>query len=491
MEKPATRTEQFYRKQSYWLDTVPGSLDPRSPLSDDSHADVVIIGAGYTGLWTAYYLKRHAPDQDIAILEAEIAGFGASGRNGGWCTSYLSCLEEQMTHPATRDAAIHLQHLMFDAVDEVGRVSEREAFDCHFDRGGHVAVATRPAHLARDRKHIEFLRTLGFGAEHIRWLAPDELRQWVNADRVLGGFHMPHCVPIHPARLARGLAETVERHGVRLYERSAVTEVGNGQARTAQGSISAGTILIATEGYTGSLPEVQRKLIPVHSTMIATEPLTEDELAATALQRGYTFNNGKHLVTYGQLTADGRIAFGSRGRYLYQSGIQNEFRLDDPAFDIVAGELAEIFPVLRGKRYTHAWGGPMGVSRSLTPAVCYDGATRVGWAGGFFGDGVGATNLAGRTLADLVLRRDTERSRALWVNPEREKSLVRRLWEPEPVRWLGIKARAAWMGWTDQAEARGGSATAMNWVLEKVFPSAGPRPRLPPPSVPAHPRSSG
>jgi len=195
------------------------------------------------------------------------------------------------------------------------------------------------------------------------------------------------------------------------------------------------------------------------------------ELEATGLRRGYTFNNGKHLVTYGQLTTDGRVAFGSRGRYLFGSGIQQEFSLDDPWFQVVSRELAALFPILEGKPFTHAWGGAMGVSRSLMPAVCFDAATGVGWAGGYFGDGVGATNLAGRTLADLVLGRNTERSRALWVNPEREQSLVRRLWEPEPWRWLGIYSRYLWMGWTDWAEARGSAlAPVMNWVLEKVFP---------------------
>ncbi len=327
------------------------------------------------------------------------------------------------------------------------------------------------AQLERDRETVEFAHGLGFGEEDYRWLEPDELRREINVPGALGGFYMSHCAPIHPARLARGLADAVEAGGVTIYEQSPVTGLGNGGVRTPHGRVTAQRVLLATEGYTGSLPEVQRKLIPVHSNMIATEPLTGAEIEATGLRRRYTWNNGKHLVTYGHLTADGRIAFGSRGGYLYGGGIRQGYEPDEPVFGIIARELAGLFPALEGKRFTHAWGGAMGVPRSLFPAVCYDGATRVGWAGGYFGDGVAATNLAGRTLADLVLGRDTERSRALWVNPEREQSLVRRLWEPEPWRWLAIKARYGVMGWADRAEARDSAlARPLNWMLEKVFP---------------------
>ena len=205
--------------------------------------------------------------------------------------------------------------------------------------------------------------------------------------------------------------------------------------------------------------------------MVATEPLNEAEIEATGLNRRYTWNNGKHIVTYGQLTADNRIAFGYRGAYLYNGGIQRNFDLTDPDFKIIRQELVRFFPSLRGKRLTHAWGGPMGVSRSLTPAVCFNSENRLGWAGGFFGNGVGATNLAGRTMADLVLGRDTERSRALWVNPEREKALNARLWEREPIRWVGVQARKQWMEWTDHAETRESRFSgAMNWALDNLIP---------------------
>ena len=459
-----------YRKQSFWLDTVPGSLEPRASLNCDTRADVVIIGAGYTGLWTAWYLKKHAPDLDIAIVEAEIAGFGASGRNGGWCSAYISGLEQQMGKPETRKQAIALQRLMFDTVTEVGRISAAESIDCHFAQEGHVAAAVLSAQLARDRTHVQFMHDKGF-ADDFQWLNSREIRERVNIDGALGGFYMPHCAAIHPARLARGLAAALTRRGIRIFEKSAATVFDNNSVTTATGRVRAETVILAAEGYSGSLPGLARKLVPFHSAMLATEPLNDAEIEATGLTRRFTWNNGKHMVTYGQLTADRRIAFGHRGRYLYNGGIQRNFDLTDPDFKIIGQELFRFFPSLRGKRFTHAWGGPMGVSRSLTPAVCFNPESRLGWAGGYFGDGVGATNLAGRTMADLVLGRDTERSCALWVNPEREKALDARLWEPEPIRWLGVQARAKWMGWTDAAEQKGNrSAGAMNWVLENLFP---------------------
>jgi glycine/D-amino acid oxidase-like deaminating enzyme len=192
-----------YRKQSFWLDSVPGSLEPRPALTANIKADVVIIGAGYSGMWTAWYLNKHAPDLDIVIVEAEIAGFGASGRNGGWCSAYVSGLEKQMGNPSIRNEAISLQRLMFDTVTEVGKVAAAEAIDCHFAHEGHVAVAVLPGQLERDRHHVEFMHEKGFGAD-FEWLNQQEVSDRVHVEGALGGVFMPHCAAIHPARLARG-----------------------------------------------------------------------------------------------------------------------------------------------------------------------------------------------------------------------------------------------------------------------------------------------
>jgi glycine/D-amino acid oxidase-like deaminating enzyme len=470
VKQEQSKQEAFYRGQSFWLDTVPGSLQPRTPLSTDTRCDVAIIGAGYTGLWTAWYLKKHAPDLDIVIVEAEIAGFGASGRNGGWCSASICGLEKQMDDPATRSEAIALQRLMIDTVTEVGSVCAAESIDCHFAHDGHTSAAVLPAQLERAHEYVAHMHALGFEDDY-RQLNRNELLEWCQVEGALGGYHMPHCAAIHPARLARGLADAVERQGVRIYENSPAAAYDNKGIATPGGRVDAGTVILAAEGYSGSLPDLSRKLVPFHSIMVATDPLTDQQIEATGLTRRFTWNNGRHMVTYGQLTADRRIAFGHRGRYLFNGGIQRNFEPSDPVFSMIKEELLRIFPVLKGINITHTWGGVMGVSRTMTPAVCLNPKTRLGWAGGYFGEGVGATNLAGRTMADLVLGRDTERSHALWVNPDKEKALNQRLWEPEPIRWLGVQARSKWMVWTDRAEAKESRhAGMMNWAMKNIFP---------------------
>jgi len=456
-----------FRKQSFWLDSVPGSIAPRPALQGEIEVDVAIVGAGYTGLWTAYYLKRIKPSLTIAILEAEIAGFGASGRNGGWCSAYLSAIGRWLTDPQQRDAAIRLQRLMFDTVSEVGRVAERESIDCHFEQSGALEIAVLPAQLKRLNDELEHMWGLGFNEGDYRFLPIDEIRDTLKVDKAMGAILMSHCAAIHPARLARGLAETVEGLGVRLYEQSPVLGLGSGQLRTQQGTVTAGITLLATEGYSNSLTGQGRRLIPVHSMMVVTEPLSTQQIDATGLHNRVTFTNLDRVTTYGQLTADNRIAFGCRGTYHFASRIQSQFDENDPEFDLVRQTLIRFFPVLEGIRFTHAWGGAMGVSRTLQPAIHFDPGKRLGWAGGYFGNGVGATHLAGQTLADLVMGQDTDRVHTPWVNPPG----MHRKWEPEPLRWLGIKSARVLMHLADSAEYRGGrSATVIAKTLDKLLP---------------------
>jgi len=467
----ADEAQHKYRKLSYWHDSLPAPLLPRSSLENDIEVDVAIAGAGYTGLWTAYYLKKLKPELSIAVIESEIAGFGASGRNGGWCSAYLSGMEKALARPDLADAAARLQRLLFDTVKEVGRVTELESIDCHFDQSGQVEAAVLPAQLLRARENVDFMHGVGFGEEDFRWLTAQQVREHINIDGVLGGMFMSHCAAIHPARLVRGLADVVEAQGVKIFEHTAVIKLDQQGFTTAAGRVKAGVTVLATEGYTGSIKGLGRKLIPVHSMMIATEPLSEQQLAETGLDRRYVFNNLDHLTTYGQLTAEGRIAFGCRGSYLYGSKVRFHFDPADAEFDLIWEVLLKFFPMLRGSRYTHAWGGAMGVSRTVRPSVCFNKEKRFGWAGGYFGNGVGATNLAGRTMADLILERDTDRVHTPWVNPDRERELDKKLWETEPVRWLGINARARLMHWADRAERTNSvAAPLINKTLETVFP---------------------
>jgi glycine/D-amino acid oxidase-like deaminating enzyme len=440
-----------YRGLSLWLDTVPGTLEPGAPLPGDRDVDVAIAGAGFTGLWTAYYLSRADPGLRIAICEKEIAGFGASGRNGGWCSALFPASLAKLDRMAGRPRAIAMYRAMEQTVDEVGLAAAAESIDCHFAKGGTVGLARSPAQLDRAAAEVREARAFGFGEDDLRLLTAGEARRVAGASGVLGGTFTPHCAAIHPARLARGLAETLRRRGVALFERTPVLDIRPGRLVTATGTVRAPYVIRATEGYTPRLPGLRRAIAPVYSLMIATAPLPDAAWDEIGLAGRPTFGDLRHLIIYGQRTADGRLAFGGRGApYHLGSAVRPAFDRVPAVFAALRRTLAELFPALATARFTHAWGGPIGVPRDWCASVGLDRATGLGWAGGYVGDGVSTTNLAGRTLADLITGADTDITRLPWVD-HRSPS-----WEPEPLRWLGVNAGLQVMSWADRQEARTG-----------------------------------
>ena len=443
---------QSYRDVSFWFDTLPEPIEPRAPLEGDLEVDVAIVGAGYSGLWTAYYLKRLRPDVRIAILEAEVAGFGASGRNGGWCVGLLAGIEGLLHRPERREAALALQREAFAAVDEVGRVAAAEGIDCHYRKGGSVRVAVTPAQERELRARTHELGSL-FGQDHFRWLEPDECAAHVRLQGGRAGFYTPDCAALHPARLARGLAACVERLGVRIFEGSRALELAPGSARTARGTLRAELVVRATEAYTAELPGQRRALVPMHSWMIATEPLPDPVWKEIGLERAETFGDGRLVTTYGQRTADGRIAFGGLGHYNFGSRISRHFPATHPSFAELEQILRKLLPPLRGARVTHRWGGALGVPRDSRARVGIDRARRQAWIGGYFGEGVAASNLAGRTLAELIAGADSERTRLPLVAPPARR------WEPEPLRSLAVKGALGLAAAEDRASAAGRAPT--------------------------------
>jgi glycine/D-amino acid oxidase-like deaminating enzyme len=440
-----------YRKLSFWLDTVPGTLAPAGSLAGDVDADVAIAGAGYTGLWTAYYLARAEPGLRIAVCEREIAGFGASGRNGGWCSALFPASLGKLERMAGRDAAIAMQRAMQQTVDEVAAVVSAEGIDCHWSKGGTVQLARSAAQLDRARAEVAEARKFGFGEDDIRLLTAPDASDHVAATGVLGGTYTPHCAAIHPGRLVRGLADAVRRRGVTVYERTPVTRIEPGRLVTASGTVRARHVIRATEGYTPQLPGQRRAVVPVYSLMIATAPLPDPVWDQIGLAGRPTFGDLRHLIIYGQRTADGRFAFGGRGApYHLGSAIRPAFDRAPAVFTALRRTLAEFFPALAGVAVTHAWGGPIGVPRDWCASVGLDASTGLGWAGGYVGDGVATTNLAGRTLADLVLGNDSGITRLPWVGHRSPR------WEAEPLRWLGVNAGLQVMSWADRQEARTG-----------------------------------
>jgi glycine/D-amino acid oxidase-like deaminating enzyme len=448
-----------YRDLSLWHDTAPGSLEPRGSLAADEQVDVAIVGAGYTGLWTAYYLKKHDPGVRVALVEAEIAGFGASGRNGGWCLGTLAGFEQHLKGASDREAAIRLQRAMFETVGEVAQVCEREGIDCHWKKGGSVSVATAEAHCDLLREELEQWWSLGFGEEDLHWLEPQECADHVRTRCNLGGLFLAHCAAMNPLRLARGLAEAVERQGVAVYERSPALSLEPGCVVTRHGRLRAETMVRATEGYTGSLAGQARVLLPIHSMMIATEPLPESVWKEIGLANRQTFADPRRIVIYGQRTADDRVAFGCRGAYYYGSTTRDRFSPGDTVFREVQATLEDLFPVLKGHDITHRWGGPLGVPRTWRPAVGLDRRAGLAWAGGYVGEGVAASNLAGRTLADLILERDTDRVQLPLVGPEFRR------FEPEPLRWLAVTATRRLGDSLDAAEFAGRPAPRLRGAV--------------------------
>ncbi|HEX6336684.1 MAG TPA: FAD-binding oxidoreductase [Jiangellaceae bacterium] len=437
-----------YRSLSYWLDSLSDDpLDPRPALDGDVAADVAIVGAGYTGLWTAYYLLRAEPSLRVVLVEREIAGFGASGRNGGWCSALFPASWEKLARASSRDDAIRLQREMFATVDEVGRVAEEEGIDAGWTMGGTIVVARTPLQLDRARAAVDRARQWGFGPEDYRLLTSSEARQVLNVPDALGALFTPHCAAIHPARLVRGLARAVERRGAVVYERTPCVAIEQGAVRTPSGTVSARHVIRATEGFSARLTGLRRSIAPVYSLMVATEPLPEETWARIGLATRPTFSDMRHMIIYGQRTADGRLAFGGRGApYHYASRTSSSYDREPSVFAWLRAESTQMLPALADVKFTHSWGGPLGIARDWWASVGLDRSTGVGWAGGYVGDGVGTSNLAGRTLADLILDRSSRLLSLPWVGHRSRR------WEPEPLRWLGVNTGLTAMRLADPEE---------------------------------------
>lgn len=453
-----------YRSYSFWLETCGDDLTPRAPLEMDTDVDVAIVGAGYTGLWTAFYLAQHDPGLRIAVVDKDIAGFGASGRNGGWCSALFAAKRERVARLHGKDAAVAMQRAMFETVDEVGRVIRTEAIDAHYSKGGTLTMATAPVQVERIKAEVDHERTWGFGEHDYRWLDAAEATQRVRVEGCLGAAYTPHCAALQPARLVRGLARAVERRGVVIYEQTPALSLERGLVHTPKGTVRAEVVVRATEGYTALLPKLKRLLLPIYSLMIATEPLEQSFWDDVGWARRETLTDGRHLLIYAQRTADGRIAIGGRGApYHFGSRIQDGFDKEEKVFEQLRVALVKLFPGARSASITHKWGGPLGVPRDWYSSVGYDRRSGVAWAGGYVGDGVSTANLAGRTLADLICGVDSDLVSLPWVDHRSRR------WEPEPARWLGTNLALWTMHSADRAEARSGRPARRAELVGKLI----------------------
>jgi glycine/D-amino acid oxidase-like deaminating enzyme len=450
---PRTAPEQrsSYRALSLWLDKAADPLVPRPALPGDTEVDVAVVGGGFTGLWTAYYLMRVDPSLRVAVLEKEIAGFGASGRNGGWCSDLFPASWPAITRAHGRDAALAMKRAMRSSIDAVEAAIAEDGLDCDFARGGSLGFARSVVQLERARAAVAASREWGDGDDDLRLLSAEEVSSVAGVSGTLAATYTPHCAALDPGALVRNLATAVVRRGAALYEGTAVTEIRPHRVVTEHGTVRAETVVRATEAYTAALPGARRDLAPVYSLIVATEPLPASVLDQVGLVERQTFADHRHLVCYGQRTADGRIVFGGRGApYHFGSRTEPSFDLEPRVFAALRRSVVDMFPALAGVRFTHEWGGALGVARDWHAGVGLDRSTGFAWAGGYVGDGLSTTNLSGRTLADLITGADTDLVALPWVGHRSRR------WEPEPLRYLGINAGLQVMATADRAERRTG-----------------------------------
>ena len=425
-----------YTHYSFWLETSGDALVPRPALQRSAEVDIAILGGGYSGLWTAYYLLRAHPGLRVAILEKDIVGFGASGRNGGWCSSRFPVTPAVLQERFGAQAARHLLLAMFDSVDEVGRICAEEGIVADFRKGGILSLARGAHQVPLIRASHAAYDALGL-AEHFQLLSAADCRDRVKATNVHGGLFTTEGASLHPGKLVRGLAAAVERLGGVICENTEVTEVRtepNARLVTPGGELRAKQALIlAGEAYLTRLRGFRRALLPMYSLISLTEPLTPEQWASVGWQNHESLASNRLTVDYLTRTADGRILFGSRGApYEFGSRISDDQDVHEPTHARVHQAVVDWFPSLAGIRFTHNWGGPVGVPRDWMPSVRFDPASRLGYIGGYTGQGVATSNLAGRLLSSLV---------AASASGIEKLPLAQRCspnWEVEPLRWLVV-----------------------------------------------------
>ena len=418
---------------SHWYREA-GVPPSRPPLPGDRSADVCIVGGGFTGLWTAFYLARERPDLEIVVLEREFAGFGASGRNGGWVSDHFAGSRAKMARTHGREAVVAMQRALQATIDEILEVCAAESIDADLIKPGLLLVARSAAQEARLHDHIAEDRAWGEGAEDSIALSASELEKRLRVSGARAAIYSPHCARAQPAKLVTGLARAVARRGVTIYEDTSVTAIDEGRAVTDRGVMTAPVVLRCLEGFTAGLNGQGRELLPLNSAMIVTDPLGEDRWAQTGWDQAELLGDLAHAYMYAQRTADGRIALGGRGvPYRFGSRTDRWGQTQAATIGQLTTILRAMFPAAVDVAIDQAWCGVLGVPRDWTPVVAFDRGAGVGSAGGYVGSGVAASNLAARVLVELVLGRDSALTRLPWVHARARR------WEPEPLRWMGAR----------------------------------------------------
>ena len=421
-----------HTRYGWWL-TEAGLPEPRPPLEGEVEADVVIVGGGYTGMWTAWFIKELAPDARVVLLDAERCGTGPSGRNGGFVDSMWISLA-RLRERFGAAAALEVARASEEAVDGIGEWCREHGVDAWYRRGGYLQVSTTPAHDRSPRAAVETAAELGVPDTCIAQ-TPAEVRRRCDAPVFRGGAYYPAAATVQPARLAQGLRARLIERGVLVFEGSPARRLRSGgdmvAVETEAGRVRAASAILAAGGRLAAHPPLRRRLTVTSSHIVITEPVPEvlEEIGWT---KGECITDSRAMVQYFRTTPDGRIAFGWGGGQVVPGGrVNGRAEVDRRVVAEVESRIARVFPSLRGRRIEHAWGGPIDVSPTHLPAIGSLADERVHYAFGYTGNGVGPSHLVGRTLAAMALDRRDGHTQLAIVEPPPVRV------PPEPFRFAG------------------------------------------------------
>jgi len=437
-----------YSDVSFWLATCP-PYQPNAPLQGEVHADVAIIGGGFTGMSTAYYLRKADPSLKVVVLESEVIGFGASGRNGSFAMTVIGLGIDVLAMLKGKQAALEGHRYMERAVDTVGELVEENNLDCDYTRPGFLRMATTPGYVKKIKKQIELCHALGITG--IDWLERDAARAEVNSDLYLGAWWEPRMALVNPVKLVREMKRVAQNLGAEIYEHTPVMTIERGANFTLQtpgGNVIAQKIVFATNAYSHLFPMIRRKQIPAWTYMVATEPLSDKQFEAIGWQHRQGVEDARNLIHYYRISPDNRLLMGG-GPVGLGFGDNMNFDSDANAWRHLEEHIGYVFPALKGIKITHRWGGPFSVTVDLTPALGYVGDKRAVYSLGCIGHGVSMSHLNGQTIRDLILEKQTDLTDVFFVN--------RRVipWPPEPLRLglsLGIRAYLQIEDWAYERE---------------------------------------
>lgn len=439
-------------------------------ITSSQSYDVVIVGAGYSGLWTAHHLLHLNPSLSIAILDARQPGFGASGRNGGWCSAFSPMSLEAVASHSNKQSAIDLQNALVASVDEIGTHIAKSHIECGWHKGGTLSFASNHLQVAKIRESIAMSRNFGFDDSFIDYLTPDQAEARVRIPDSLGASYSPHCAVLQPAQLVDGLVRQLLSRNVQFFGSSRVSNITSHRvsAETSKGSVSidAKWIIRATEGFTARMKQYRRDVAPLYSYMIATEPLSDKQWSEIGWTNRETISDGRNLVVYAQRTADGRIAFGGRGApYKFASRIGSSFDNNQKIHSLIEKSMRDMFPSIDDVAVTRRWGGALGVHRDWFASARIDHKNHIASLGGYVGDGVAFSYIAANEVATSILCVEPDRRPLPFVNH------VSPRWEPEPFRYIGINSILRLTERADETEKRTGRRNRLvNWLLGKLVP---------------------